>query len=76
MQPANNPIRMLARGFTMIPDGAPMMTPPAKDALSKSSILNFSLMIEVKMNEPRQLPVRERMVLETMRDFSKGVVGK
>ena len=62
--------------FVKIPLGAPMITPPANEALRISSMSNFYLKSEVIMKVPMQLPVREMMVFDMMVVLSNGVVGK
>ena len=53
-----------------IPAGAPIMTPPASDAFRMSYIENFSLTNAVVTKVPRQLPVRETIVLRIIRERS------
>jgi hypothetical protein len=68
--PVNKPTVKLAAGFVKSPEGAPITTPPAKVALSMSSISNFYLNPELMMKAPRQLPVKATIVLEMMMDLS------
>ena len=66
----------LAAGLVITPLPAPIMTPPARDALRISSILNLSLKREDIIKVPKQLPVSDNMVFPMMRLLSNGLVGK
>jgi hypothetical protein len=63
-------------GFEKTPLGAPIMTPPAKEAFKMSSIENFSRTKAVMIKVPRQLPVRAMIVFTMIRLLSYGEVGK
>lgn len=67
--PAKSPIQRAPAGLVNTPLGAPMTTPPAKDAFKISSIENFYLTKEVIIKVPKQLPVNEMIVLATMTLF-------
>jgi hypothetical protein len=74
--PASKPQTKLAAGCVNNPDGAPIITPPAKVALNISSISNFYRTKAVIMNAPRQLPVKEIIVLIIIIDFYCPFTGK
>lgn len=76
MLPAINPIAILAAEFVIKPDGAPIVTPPARVALRISSISNLCLKNEENINAAIQLPASEHIVLVTMRDLYNGLFGK
>jgi hypothetical protein len=57
-------------GFVKTPLGAPMITPPAKEAFRISSIENFYRTNAVMIKVPKQLPVNEMIVLEMITLFS------
>jgi len=59
-----------------IPLGAPIITPPASVALRMSYIENFYLTTAVIINVPKQLPVKDRIVLLIIKLFSYGCTGK
>jgi len=48
------------------PEGAPIATPPAKVAFKISYISIFSLNVELIIKAPKQLPVNEIIVFETI----------
>ncbi len=62
--------------FVRILAGAPMTTPPAKEAFKMSSRSNLCLKKEVMIKVPKQLPVREIIVFAMIVLFSYGFVAK
>lgn len=72
--PVRKPIHIVPPGCIIMPADAPITTPPAKVAFSICSIVNFSLTKALVAKVPRQLPVREIMVLPMICVFVKGVV--
>ncbi len=70
MQPPKKPMTRLAAGLYSTPLGAPIITPPAKEALRISSMLNFFLNNALIAKEAKQLPVSDIIVLVITKDFS------
>jgi hypothetical protein len=59
-----------AAGFTKTPAGAPIITPPAKVAFSKSYMLNLFLNKADIINVAKQLPVNAIIVFDIISVFS------
>lgn len=76
MIPPISPIAKATAGLVTMPEGAPIITPPAKVAFRMSSMLNLSLFAVETTNAPKQAAVSEMIVLVTTMDFSKGVAAK
>lgn len=69
--PPINPMARAPPGLVKTPHGAPMMTPPAKDAFNTSSISIFPyflMRILIAIAEI-QLPVKDKIVLLITSDF-------
>jgi hypothetical protein len=60
--PAPSPQSIDAAGLIKRLEGAPITTPPAKDAFKISSISNFYLHKDEIINAPKQLPVKAKIV--------------
>jgi hypothetical protein len=61
--PEKSPMHKAAEELVNIPHAAPIATPPAKVAFRMSSMHNFYLKKAVVINAPKQLPVRDKIVL-------------
>ena len=59
--------------LSIIPDGAPILTPPAIEAfkISYKFILYLKKLVTIKV--PKQLPVNDMTVFTMIVDFYKGV---
>ena len=76
MIPPISPIAKATAGLVTMPEGAPIITPPAKVALRISSMLNLPLFAVEIIKAPKQDAVSEMIVLLITMDFSRGVAAK
>ena len=74
--PAMDPTRSEIPKFAVTPEAAPIATPPARLPLRISLMLNRPRQRIEAAKEVRQLPVKDTIVLEIMRERWKLLVGK
>lgn len=74
--PPINPISRAPPGLRSKPDAAPIMTPPAKVALSRNYMLNLLLTNAAVIYVAKQLPTNDMIVFEIICVLEKAVVAK